>query len=70
MCCSYGVSGADQQHQDQTSGHPCAEETAGGTYHESRKPGPQGKFFLIEIKRLGLHVWKHKQEDVYELHEA
>lgn len=41
--CSYGVSGADQQHQGQAPGYPCQEETAGGAHHESGKPGSQSK---------------------------
>lgn len=38
---SYGVPGADQQHQGQAPGNPRPQETAGGADHESGKPGPQ-----------------------------
>lgn len=40
---SYGVPGADQQHQGQAPGNPRSQETTGGADHESGKPGPQSK---------------------------
>lgn len=41
--CSYGVPGADQQHQGEAPGNPRSQETAGGADHESGKPGPQSR---------------------------
>lgn len=41
--CSYGVPGADQQHQGEAPGNPRSQEAAGGADHESGKPGPQSR---------------------------